>query len=159
SVEPDLPERLLQWIGQVSDERSIEIIQPAIDQRGIAAELATGDVWIVDAETLSDRVLEDLSANHALIDRIGLLVWWDVHSYTGVLAANVWAISRRLQRMLQAWGRSETRVLAFARPTRHGNAQLRRFIRFMLGYEFDQPGNYIEIPSPFARNLFLHRLI
>jgi hypothetical protein len=159
SVAADFAERLSYWIGKVPAEHSIEITQPSAGQRGIADQLASADIWIVDAETLSDRILEELSRHHALLDRIGLLVWWDVHNYTGVLAANVWAISRRLQRMLKAWGRSETRVLAFARPARHGNAQLRQFIRFMLGYDFDQPGHYAEIPSPFARDLFFHRLV
>jgi len=90
-------------------------------------------VWIIDAETLSERFLRRL-ANDRLGDRIGLVVWWDVHRYTGVLAANVWAIARRFDRLMRSEGRSEVRILVFVRGSDHGEAQLPRFVRELLPY-------------------------
>lgn len=107
----------------------------AVGPDGKPAERST--VWVVDAETLSERFLRRL-ANDRLAHRIGLVVWWDVHHYTGVLAANVWAISRRLDRLLRAQGRSEVRLLVLVRHADHGDAQLPGFIRELLPY--DLPG-------------------
>lgn len=91
-------------------------------------------VWVVDAETLSERFLRRL-ANDRLAHRIGLVVWWDVHCYTGVLAANVWAVSRRLDRLMRAQGRTEVRLLVLVRSADYSEAQLPRFIRELLPYD------------------------
>lgn len=112
-------------------------------------------VWVVDAETLSERFLRRL-ANDRLAHRIGLVVWWEVHRYTGILAANVWAVSRRLDRLMRAQGRSEVRLLVLVRNADHGDAQLPGFIRDLLPY--DLPGDleiHVERRVPRATEIHL----
>jgi hypothetical protein len=146
------------------------------DGRALAAELARwlppgtkvtvvepgGDpdadalVVIVDAQTLSDRFLPQLK-NPLLLKRFGLIVWWHLEAYTGVLAANLWAISRRLHRLLQAMGRHDARTLIFMRSTPHGSGQPAAFVRRLLPHPLP-PGLNIEIAPQFARDVHLHVL-
>jgi len=112
-------------------------------------------VWVVDAETLSERFLRRM-ANDRLGHRIGFVAWWDVHRYTGMLAANVWAVSRRLDRLMQAQGRSEVRLLVLVRGADHGDAQLPRFVRELLPYPL--PGEseiHVERRAPRAVQIHL----
>jgi hypothetical protein len=124
-TRPDsLLRRLVPWLP--AEHRAA-----AVGTDGKPPEGAT--VWVADAETLSERFLRRL-ANDRLAPRIGLVVWWDVHVYTGVLAANVWAVSRRLDRLMRAQGRADIRTLVLVRAAEHGDAQLSRFIRDLLPY-------------------------
>jgi hypothetical protein len=109
-------------------------------------------VWVVDAGTLSERFLRRL-ANDMLATRIGLVVWWDVHCYTGVLAANVWAVSRRLDRLMRAQGRSDVRVLVLVRAADHGDAQLAPFIANLLPYALHEIDVERRAPRPVAVHL------
>ncbi|MFH1468442.1 MAG: Zn-binding domain-containing protein [Pseudomonadota bacterium] len=115
-----------------------------------------GDVWVVDAETLAGR-MSALMKQADLLSRLGLLVWWDVHTYTGVLAANMWAVSRRLQRFVDRRGRADTRVLVLARSGLHAEDQHARFIRHLLPYHYDN-GDIFPVALRFARDLTLHRI-
>lgn len=91
-------------------------------------------LWVVDAQTLSDTFLERLT-EESFVARIGLVVWWDVHVYTGVLAANVWAISRRLVRLLAARDASRARTLVLARDAGDGHARLDMYVRRLFPYD------------------------
>ncbi|HEX4963441.1 MAG TPA: hypothetical protein VF173_21605 [Thermoanaerobaculia bacterium] len=114
-------------------------------------------VWLVDAETLSERFLRRL-ANDRLAVRIGLVAWWDVHVYTGVLAANVWAVSRRLDRLMRAQGRSDVRMLVLVRAAEHGDAQLSRFIGNLLPYALREVHVERRAPRPVAVHLLERHL-
>ncbi|HEV7506937.1 MAG TPA: hypothetical protein VGS07_18750 [Thermoanaerobaculia bacterium] len=127
-VVPARPEALLR---QLAPWLPAECRAAAVGPDGKPPEGAA--VWVVDAETLSERFLRRV-ANDRLATRIGLVVWWDVHFYTGVLAANVWAVSRRLDRLMRAQERSDVRVLVLVRAAEHGEAQMARFIRDLLPY-------------------------
>jgi len=120
------------------------------------APVESAAIWVIDAETLSERFLRRLS-NDRLANRIGLVVWWDVHRYTGVLAANVWAIARRFDRLLRAEGRSEVRLLVFVRGADHGDAQLHRFVRELLPYSLPS-GCEVHVARHSPRALEIHLL-
>ncbi len=116
----------------------------------------SGTVWIVDVEMLSDR-LQELLARVGL-RRLGLLVWWDVHDYSGVLAANTWAISRRLERFIEHQGRESVRKLVFARKPRQPGAQMPKFCRNLLPYTF-HPHDVVQLESYAPKRVELHRLL
>jgi len=56
-----------------------------IDRSGAPPEDAA--IWVCDANVLSERLLPRLN-DPFLSRRIGLVVWWDLHDYTGVRGAN-----------------------------------------------------------------------
>lgn len=127
-----LAERFGHWIagsgvgsGAVAVTTSTEIPPPEL-------------VWVCDADTLSDHLLPRLQ-DPRRIERIGLVVWWNVHEYSGVLAANLWAISRRLHRLLRAHGRQDVRTLALLRNAQSEDAQVTRFVRRLLPLPAETP--------------------
>ena len=162
---PDLTALIERWAAppegsnelpaKVASPRSWKDLQDAGD----------ADVWIVDAETLSDRLLPRLryEANKPnlqqrnLVSRIGMIVWWDVHAYTGALAANVWAISRRLHRIIRAHGRPGVRALVLARGAAYGNAELSPFLPRVLPYRFSRDQE-TRIETSYARPLRAYRI-
>jgi hypothetical protein len=113
-------------------------------------------LWVVDAETLSDQVLPQLK-NSKLIARIGLIVWWHLETFTGALAANLWAISRRLDRLIQAKGRHDARTFSIVRRASYSDDQLSLFLSRLLPYPFTSDGE-IYIQSRFAHPTQLHSL-
>ena len=134
-------------------------LQPAIEA-GVRAEvlrpsrtLGGADVWVVDADTLSDSLLPRLGGEPSLA-RVGLVVWWDAHAYTGVLAANMWAVSRRLDRLIRAAGREDVRTLAVTRSTPDPGAQLGRYVRRLFPYDFRE----VSADSPGLREVEPHRI-
>lgn len=124
---------------------------------GATGEIGTDTLIVVaDAQSLSDRLLPQLK-NPMLLERFGLIVWWHLEAYTGVLAANLWAISRRLHRLFGAMGRHDVRTIAFVRSTPHGEAQLGAFVRRLLPHALPvEDERHIE--SRFAREVHLHVL-
>jgi hypothetical protein len=128
----------------------------------VAVAGATGEIGsdalivVTDAQSLSDRLLP-LLKNPLLLERFGLIVWWHLEAYTGVLAANVWAISRRLHRLFEAMGRHDVRTLAFVRSTPHGEAQLGAFVRRLLPHPLHVEDD-VHIEPRFARDVRLHVL-
>lgn len=152
------------------------LVVTAGDAPGLAAQLrpwlpsaaavgvfgATGEppwnalVWVVEAQVLSDRLLPLLN-DPLQIKRFGLIVWWRLEAYTGVLAANLWAISRRLHRLLQARGRRDVRTLALVRSAPHGSAQLASFVRRLLPHPFPSSAE-VHVGQRFAREVHLHLL-
>lgn len=113
-------------------------------------------VIVTDAQTLSDRLLPQLK-NPLLLRRFGLVVWWHLEAYTGVLGANLWAISRRLHRLLAAMGRPDVRTLAFVRSASHGSAQLTAFVRRLLPHPLSAEAE-VHVEARFPRPVSLHLL-
>ncbi|HZF09274.1 MAG TPA: Zn-binding domain-containing protein [Thermoanaerobaculia bacterium] len=111
---------------------------------------------VTDAQELSDRLLARLR-DPAAARRLGLVVWWHLEGYTGVLAANLWAVSRRLHRLLAAQGRHDVRTLALVRRAPHGGAQLASFVRRLLP-RFSNAAE-VHVEPRFTRPLHLHLLV
>ena len=113
-------------------------------------------IIVADAQILSDRLLSHFK-NPAILERFGLIVWWHLEAYTGVLAANLWAISRRLHRLLAAMGRHDLRTLAFVRNSPHGHAQIAAFVRRLLPHPFPSESvRHVHTAAP--RSVHLHLL-
>lgn len=98
----------------------------------ISAIPAEALLWVTDAEFLSDRLLPSTLKDPSWVRHIGLVVWWQLQDYTGVMAANLWAITRRLHRLLRTRGRHDVRTLALLRNVLHADAQLGNFVRRLL---------------------------
>jgi hypothetical protein len=113
-------------------------------------------VWVVDAETLSNRLLPDTLRQPEQLRSLGLVVWWDLQDYSGVLAANLGAVSRRLHRLLRHWGRPDLCTLALIRRVPHGAAEPERFVQNLLPYTFHRGAIHVE--RRFARRVELHLL-
>jgi hypothetical protein len=146
-------ERIGYWLAQAARvfQRRIEVIyvKPGADLTSLAA------VWVVDAATLSDDFIARL-AEPELVTRIGFLVWWDIHAYTGVLAANLWAVSRRLDRIIQERRGSDIATLATLRGAAHADAELPAFVHRLLPYRFDDD---VHVAHLFARTAHVYRLV
>ncbi|ASF47643.1 hypothetical protein [Methylovulum psychrotolerans] len=118
----DLAKQLQSWL-------------PDLRQRIVALDY--GDIpehaviWVVNAELLSDSLLRRLKDLPSSIAKVGLVVWWRLHDYSGVMAANLWAITRRLHRLLRTFGREDLLTLAFMR-TASADAQYGEFVRHLL---------------------------
>ncbi|WP_295457812.1 Zn-binding domain-containing protein [uncultured Thiodictyon sp.] len=95
----------------------------------------TAMVWLLDVGTLSDH-LADLADNPLLLARIGLTVWCDLDAYSGVRAANFWAVSHRLHRLLKRKGQQATRSLTLARYHHSHEANLAAFVSQLLPYDY-----------------------
>ncbi len=113
-------------------------------------------VWVVDAERLSDRMLPRLR-DTALVGRVGLVVWWHLEAYTGVLGANLWAISRRLHRLITVQGRHDVRTLALVRSAPHSGAQMGDFVRRLLPHRFPSHTE-VHVETRFPHAVELHQL-
>jgi len=114
-------------------------------------------VWVTDAEALSSRLIPKLEQDRALLHRVGLIVFWDLHSYSGVPAANFWAISQRLHRLTSRHGRRDLRHLAFVRAAHTPDARFIPFLGESLPQRFP-PETQVVIPPRLALPLSLHLL-
>jgi len=146
--DPRLVARLARWCG-LGPRGVVEV-----DQRFEAP--APPGIWVVDAETLSDWLIEKLADSH-VASSIGLVVWWALDRYTGVFAANLWAISRRLDRLLQERGRIGLRTLALVRQSPHADAQETAFVAHLLPYPFPADA-IVQIEPRMAREVRLYQL-
>lgn len=115
---------------------------------------ANAVVIVADAQMISDGLLPKFKAP-GLVKRFGLIVWWHLEAYTGVLAANLWAISRRLHRLLQAMGRPDVRTLIFMRSMAYGGAQQGAFVRRLLPQSLPVHAE-VHVEPRFPRELHLH---
>lgn len=113
-------------------------------------------VWVVDAETLSNRFLSEKLRAPERLRSLGLVVWWDLQDYSGVLAANLWAVSRRLDRLIRRWGRPDVRTLALIRRVPHGAAEPERFVQSLLPHTFHRRS--VHVGRRFARRVEVHLL-
>jgi hypothetical protein len=123
---PVMAARLAPW---VPAPRLIHEITPRMQIDNSAL------VWVVDAGTLSERLVE-LSDNPVLLSRIGLVVWWDLDAYSGVMAANFWAVSHRLHRVVRRKGHGAVRSLTFARYHQSFEAGQTKYTAQLLPYAY-----------------------
>jgi len=114
-------------------------------------------ILLTDAKTLSDSFIDVLVTNKLILQRIGMVVWWNLHEYTGVLAGNMWAIIHRIHRLLDLKGRNDIRVMAFIRQAHNMEAELGRFCQDLLPFEF-YPESIIDIPLRQSRMVYLYKL-
>ncbi len=129
--------------------------------------MLSGDLLLVDAETLSDSVLDqlraelqnygDASGQGCGLGRIGLVIWWNAHEFSGVLAANVWAVSRRVERLLKSRSGLPSRAVVFARRPRDREVDFLAFLEYLLPYPWTKEKEF-QIGSDFARGTHLYRL-
>lgn len=134
-------------------ERLGELRVGVIPRRGPLG--ASPDVMVAEADVVSDRLELILEPRRAA--RVGLLVWWDAHRYSGVLAANVWALSRRVQRLVRARAHSDTRTLICARRDRQAAAEAQSFLHRLFPYRLDASST-VNLSSPSHASARLHLL-
>jgi MrfA Zn-binding domain len=126
----------------------------AVERTGELPEDAL--IWVADAAVLSDGLLPQLK-DPQRARRIGLVVWWSLEKYSGVLAANLWAISRRLDRLLRVGGHRSAPVLALVRDTPYPEARLASFVRQLLPHPFPATSE-VHVERCFPRSVHLHLL-
>jgi hypothetical protein len=117
SADPrPLRDTLAHWL---PDPSMVEVVDPR-------RRLEDGKAYLIvsDAQSLSDHLLAELRSSRRT--RIGLIIWWHLEQFTGVLGANLWAISRRLHRILMDRSLHDVRTLTFSRGAAP-DAQLRDF--------------------------------
>jgi hypothetical protein len=124
---------------------------------GALPERGAPGLAIMDSEQLARHLQKVSPENPTLLTQLGLLVWWDVQDYTGVLAANTWALSRRLDRVLEAPRHEDIPVLLMGRTPADGGAQLTRFIQDLLPYAIED-SERLELRTRVARRLHVHLL-
>lgn len=135
-----LAKRLIPWL---SASGVIHEITPRMQIDNSA------QVWIIDAGTLSERLVE-LSDNPVLLSRIGLVVWWDLDAYSGVMAANFWAVSHRLYRVLRRKGHGEVRSITFARYHQSAEAGQITYTAQLLPYVYAAEDRVVVEPRRYA---------
>ena len=114
-------------------------------------------LWVASAEHLSGRLIPALAKDRRLLDRIGLVVWWDLHRYSGMPAANLWAVAHRLHRLAARHGRRDLRHLAFVRAAYGTQAKFIRFLSQSLPQRFP-PECQVALPPRLASALAVHLL-
>jgi hypothetical protein len=139
---------LLRWLPDAASVTPLDTDTPAD---------TPAFVWLTDAKTLSDRLIPLLEKNPELLGRIGSVIWWDLHRYSGVLAANFWAISHRFQRLLDRRARNDIRHLAFVRGAPRPEVQLTAFVDLFLPRKFT-PQMQTVIGDGFARATTIYLL-
>jgi hypothetical protein len=142
-----MAERLQSWL----PEAKSRIV--ALDYGELPEDAA---IWVVDAEILSDYLLPRLKDSPRSLARIGLVAWWQLHEYSGVQAANLWAITRRLHRLLRMHGREDLRTLALLRAAAD-SAQASDFVRRLLPHA-DVQSVRVHVPPRWAKPVSLHIL-
>lgn len=150
-VVPDAPETFAELLAPWLPARE------AIHLPRANAPLATQSMaWILAVGTLSE-ILVDLADNPPVLARIGLVVWCDLDAYSGVKAANFWAVSHRLHRLLKRLGHQEARSLTFARAHQGHESNFAAFWTQLLPYDF-QPDERVLIPRRRRHPIAIHLL-
>ena len=134
-------------------ERLAEVRVGRVPWRGPLG--TSSEVIVVEADVASDRLALLLEPRRAA--RVGLVVWWDAHRYSGVLAANVWALSRRIDRLIRARAHSDTRTLVCARRDRQAAAEAGSFLHRLFAYKLE-PSRTVDLLSPSHAPARLHLL-
>ena len=111
-------------------------------------------VWIISAAALSQRMREIVREGRY---RVGLIVWWALHQYSGVLAANISPLSRRVERLLEDAG-GDVLTLAFMRRTRQAGAVDTTFLDRLLPNTFEETSVF-SVPALQHRDIevYLHK--
>jgi hypothetical protein len=161
--DPALSRRLSLWAERLGGENPIQLADLSTDE----GSAMTGDLLVVDAETLSDFVLDQLRSalqqdeavegSGQSIGRVGLVVWWAAHEFSGVQAAHVWAVSRRLERLLKSRRGPMARAIVYARPPADREGLFLGFLEYLLPYTLKKE-NTFQVAPDFARQTHLYRL-
>ena len=150
-IVPQAPEacagRLAPWLP------GRDLVQ--LQRPGVPIE-AAAIVWIMDVGTLSEALAE-LADNPRQLDRIGLIVWYGLDCYSGVKAANFWAVSHRLDRLVRAKGYRETRSLTFARSHPSHESNFAPFVAQLLPYDY-QAEDRVVVPPRRYHPIAIHCL-
>jgi len=114
-------------------------------------------IWVTEAEHLAGSVLHQLTRGdqEKLLAGLGLIVWWEMDRFSGVLAPQAWALSCRLARRIRHQGRPDLRTLALVRRPSQSAAGVETFVRQILPHP-ELVNAYVE--PRFARDLSLHLL-
>jgi hypothetical protein len=137
-----------------------------VGQRGVLllegdttpATLQAAAVWVTDVATLSEDLLERLRVSADIASSIDLVVWWGLHECSGTRAAEAWAVSRRLHRLLDTYRSSAVAVLALVRAATHrDDEQLELFLANLLPTNFPKAApRRVEWPATLGRPIRLH---
>jgi hypothetical protein len=155
---PGLQKQLDRWVARL--QRHTRGPRPPVRLVDPEATLDTmferPGIWLADVSALSDVVLDRLRQDEAAPALIDLVVWWNVHECSGVVGTELWAVSRRLARILEANRPDPISVLAFARSAQP-DEQLQRFVTQLLPTTFptDAPFRADVAPEP-VRDIHLH---
>jgi uncharacterized protein DUF1998 len=109
-------------------------------------------IWVVSAEAFVESILPRL-ADRELAAAMRLVVWWDLHRFSGVPAANLWAASHRLYRLLAHLGGGDVRTLAFSWRSQHPSAQVERYVQRLFPHTEDRRELHLEPSWPRATEL------
>jgi hypothetical protein len=163
--DPSLADRLRLWLDAIGGETPAQLADLSDDAS--PSLKAPPDLLLADAETVSDSVLDrlrgELESNQNPryqglgLGRIGLVVWWNAHEFSGVDAAHVWAVSRRLERLLSTRRAAPARAIVCARRPRDREVAFLSFLAHLLPYEQTENNQY-QIAPDFARKMHLYRL-
>lgn len=139
--------RLRRW---TQEPDRITVVRPGVDPEH------TSWIRVVEAGHLSEHLLFSL-ANGPELRSLGLLVWWELHRYSGVPAANLWAVSRRLYRLIERRGRADLRTLALISASHSESGQPMRYIHRLLPRRFDND-NAVFVERHHPREASIHLL-
>lgn len=113
-------------------------------------------LWVVDADVLSESLLPRFREAQ-MLSQLGCVVWWDVHAWSGLASARLWALSRRLHRLGAAHGLADLRTLAFLRRATHPDAQESAYIQGLLPVTLDGDAR-VDVPMEGPRAIAIHHL-
>lgn len=145
---PELAARLQSWMTKAAPQSLAVIDYGELPMNAM--------IWVVDAEILSDHLLPKLKDSARNLARIGLVAWWQLHEYSGVMAANLWAITRRLHRLLRIYGREDLRTLVLLHSA-SDSAQSSDFVRRLLPHAQIEHC-FTHVPARRFLPIALHRL-
>ena len=89
-------------------------------------------VYVTDIDWLSEYMLPQHRTRELLIRSLEAIVFEDIHVYSGIRGANVWAISRRMWRVLLAYG-VQPSTLATLTARRMEGGKHEEFVRRLFG--------------------------
>jgi hypothetical protein len=107
-------------------------------------------IWVASAEAFAESLLPLIARRRDLATDVRLVVWWDLHRFSGVSAANLWAVSHRLYRLL-AHHAADVRTVAFAWRSPHAHAQVERYVQRLLPHTPPERRELEVAPSPRRR--------
>ncbi|MGA9069068.1 MAG: hypothetical protein WB424_02365, partial [Terracidiphilus sp.] len=165
SPDPALTARLRAHLERIGGETPVGLTD-LCDSSGAGLN-EESSLILTDAETLSDFVLgklrtqldgvENRTTQSSALARIGLVVWWNAHEFSGVDASHVWAVSRRLERLLGTRRTPPSRAAVFARLPQEREAAFLGFLEHLVPYEQSEK-NLFCIRPDFIRKTHLYLL-
>ncbi|MBL8213828.1 MAG: hypothetical protein JNK87_24130 [Bryobacterales bacterium] len=152
-VTPDDPDSLTAALTRrLGGSVQVAVVDPNSTWNG-------ANVWVVEASVLSGYLLDTLRTDSnqvhrqdlPLLSQVGMIVWWDIHKYSGVRAANLWAITRRFHRLVSVGGRSGVRTLLFGTPPSEAADRASAFYAHLFPMSIPQERQIRIKPKPARR--------